>query len=439
MPKGQAMKVSLLLCVLCGGVLIGHATQASSAELDPVVAANNSLAIDLLGKLGEEEKNIFFSPYSVLAALTMTTEGARGETREEMIASLHLPASLETAHVALVTLQSSYGATAEDGAAARLTVANALWGEQSYPFDAETLDKIEGYYGSGGLQSADFVNQPDDERQQINDWVARQTKDRILDLLGPTTVNRDTRLVLVNAIAFLGEWKVPFEPEDTREEPFTLSAGETIAIPLMSRTSLEGGRYGAFRSDGTFFSRHDPEAPTTPGGDGFSVLELPYAGERFSMVILLPERPDGLPALEALLSAERLSGWIGQLRERPVDVWLPRFELSESYSLNQPLIALGMHQAFDPRMANFDGFTTSRDPRDRLFISLVQHQAFLSVDEAGTEAAAATAVVMMRTTGIPPTRPFVPTFRADHPFLFLIRDRESGLVIFVGRLVAPRE
>jgi serpin B len=293
-------------------------------------------------------------------------------------------------------------------------VANRLFGERSYLFEAAFLEAMRAGYGAP-LEPTDFRDAPEAARARINGWVEEQTEKRIANLIPPRALDEDTRLVLVNALYFLGDWLEPFEKEATRPAVFHLSTRATIEVPTMHRA----GRLG--------FARRP----------GLQALELPYKGGTMSMLIVLPEVLDGLRALEDSLTASGLDHIVGALAPTRVAVALPRFEVNPEASLplGDVLKGMGMVTAFDRWKADFTGIANPPRPEDRLYLSQVFHKAFVKTDEKGTEAAAATAAVMLRATGAPVAPPL--EFKADHPFLFFIRDNPSGLVLFMGRVVDP--
>ena len=326
-----------------------------------------------------------------------------------------------------------------------LRVANAVWGEKTYPFDPAYFAAIEKHYGKDLLRNADFINQFSKERATINRWVEEQTKNRIKDLIPdyPPEMARLIRMILVNAIYFKGQWATPFDPKQTKPDTFFLLGGGKTKAPLMHIHHPQT-RYAALSADGTLF-----ETPMTipfqggdkvkkyPAGDGFLMVELPVKGDKLSMVVIAPQKTDGLAALEARLTGKNLAGWMGNLQKRSVEVTLPRFKMDTDYSLGDTLQKMGMKLAFIERVADFTGMSASRNPDDRLYISKVLHKAFVEVNEEGAEAAAATAVIMAVPNSAPATFPFNPVVRADRPFLFLIRDMESGAVLFLGRVTRP--
>ena len=330
-----------------------------------------------------------------------------------------------------------------------LRVANALWGEKTYPFRKSYLETLARYYGTGGLFPADFRNDAAGARREINAWAAEQTGDRIKDLIEPGALDPRTSLVLTNAVYFQGRWAEEFDPRETHPDDFLLAGGGKARVPLMRRADMGAARYAAFRGDGTFFDTpaevvegEKDQSKLYPGSGGFLMLELPYKGHGVSLVLLAPRSADGLGSLEKQLTAAHFRAWADKLRQRAVDVFLPRFKLEAAYDLDEALKGMGMERAFkdptQPGGADFGGMSASTDPRQQLFLSKVLHKTFLEVNEMGTEAAAATAVMAPKSER-PPVRmvPFTPTFRADRPFVFLIRHRQTGSILFLGRVTNP--
>ena len=397
------------LALVTVGVCMASFTPAAAQNAAPdddlaVVAGNTRFALDVYDQLREKNENIFFSPLSVSSALAMTYAGARGATADEMARALHFDAPAVRLHRAFGKLLADLDVP-EDAPGCRLHIANALWAQQDYHFLPDFLALGREHYRAEP-DTLDFAKATEQARQKINAWVAQRTADKIRDLIPPGVLDELTRLVLTNAVYFKGEWATQFDKQQTREAPFTLADGKEESAPLMNQT----GEFG-------FLEQPD-----------LQVLELPYAGGKLSMVILLPRQHDGLPALEKSLSADELARWIGGLAPRKVRVSLPRFKMTCAAELSEVLKKLGMQSAFD-RRADFSGM----DGTQMLYISAVLHKAFVDVNEEGTEAAAATGVVMKLKSGTPS----VPLFRADHPFLFLIRDVRSGSIVFMGRVLDP--
>ncbi len=328
-----------------------------------------------------------------------------------------------------------------------LTIANALFGEGEYPFDPNYLGTMADAYGTGAVSPCDFKDNADAEGARINQWISERTNGLITDLLPPGSLTDATRMVLVNAIHFKALWKEPFDPSDTYESDFTLGDGTKILSRSMSQEA-QSVRYAAFEGNGGFFASPanrtgDSEQGLYPGSEGFTMLEMDYEGQALSMVVLLPRSTNGLAALESKLNARNLTQWIGGLEERPVTILFPLFTSRLNTSLKDILRGLGVTNAFaspdNPLGADFSGMTTSSDLEHSLYLNDVLHQAVIKVGELGTEAAAATAMTMMPKGKIPAqVRPFVPYFGADHPFIYLIRDKQTGTILFLGRVTDPR-
>jgi serpin B len=377
---------------------------AVPADVRTLVQGNNAFAFDLYARLREQEGNLFCSPYSISTALAMTCAGARGETAEQMAKVLHFSLDAGRLHPAcaqMIRTLNGHGLPRDY----QLNVAQSLWGDVRLSVNPDFDRLIQTNYGAR-LRPVDFQDQTEQARQQINRWVESRTHDKIKELLHRDDIDSSTRMVLVNAIYFQAAWHKAFRKTATKEEVF-LADSKRVKTPMMQQT--ERLRYAE--------------------GEGFQAVELPYEGEQLAMVLLLPKEKEGLKKLEQGLTAEKLDGWLDQLAVRRVAVALPRFKLQARFDLAQKLKAMGMPLAFSPA-ADFSGISRS----EKLFISKVIHQAFVSVDEEGTEAAAATAVVMSR-GGMGGETPVA--FRADHPFLFLLRDKHTGSILFLGRVTDP--
>jgi serine protease inhibitor len=425
-------------------------TKAGAAPERHAVAANADFALDLYGQLAKEKegKNLFFSPYSMSSALAMTAEGARGQTADEMGKVLRFPEAAKRLgddaqllpwntgliHTGMAALNDRF--QSKPDTSYEISVANALYGEQTYPFSPDYVATIGKFYGTGAVVPVDFRNLAEAARLQINAWAEEKTRGRIKDLIPQGGVNALTRLVLLNAIYFKGDWATEFDVKATREQDFHVGAGRKQAVAMMHKDGLKGGRYGAFNADGSLFKTPrgfaGGAAPDTlyPGPGGFQIAELPYKGQELSMVLVVPQDLDGLAAVEKRLTAANVATWLDGLEAREMDVAMPKFRLETDYTMKPTLEALGMSQAFDLTKANFDGMVANR--LEPLFISFVIHKAFVEVTEQGTEAAAATAVAVKG--GLPP---FTPTVRADRPFVFAIRDVQTGTILFLGRFADP--
>lgn len=391
---------------------LGRESPASlpSNELAELVAGNTMFAFDLYRQVREDDANLFFSPYSISMALAMTYAGAREETAREMSRALQFYLPQETLHPAFNYLDRQLasrgqGAQGQDGDSFRLNVVNAIWGQRDHRFRSDYLDVLARNYGAG-LRVLDFKAQPEPSRQTINRWVEQQTENRIRDLIPSGAIDSLTRLVLTNAVYFNAAWASQFEESATAPGSFHRIDGVTLTVPMMRQTAHFG--YSA--------------------GDGYEVVELPYDGYELSMVILMPDEGQ-FETFENAIDAEVLQRAVGRLQSARLALTMPKFKLETSLDLNAALQSLGMEAAFDPARADFYNMDGTRD----LFITDVVHKAFVDVDEAGTEAAAATAVVV-GTTSMPadPIEVLV-----DRPFLFLVRDIETDTVLFLGRVVNP--
>lgn len=398
----------LFACTIVAESQVIAATRADNTAA--LVDGNTAFALDLYQRLQPRPGNLFYSPHSVSTALAMTLAGARGQTQKEMAGTLHLSLPPETLHPAFGDLQAHLHAAQAKGHIT-LSVANSLWGQRGEEFLDEFLKLTQRHYGAG-INIVDYVKDTEGARQIINAWVEKKTHSKIKDLLAPSSLSRDTRLVLCNAIYFKGTWATKFNEPRTREADFHLKPGNIVRVPMMVQTE------GSFRMKAL---------------DGLSAIDLPYQGNELSMIVLLPEAVDRLPALEKNLKPQSLKRWLGELAaaaESKVHVFLPKFRTASGFSLEKTLTAMGMPSAFKPGAADFSAMNGERD----LFIDDVVHKALVEVNEEGTEAAGATAVAPRPTAG-PPTS--VAEFHADHPFLFLIRDNQTGSILFFGRIVDP--
>jgi len=387
--------------------LIGRPADSRGGNDTPaLVAGNTAFALDLYARLKNAEGNLFFSPYSISTCLAMTYAGARGSTATQMARTLHFGASPDQLAASFGALQRQLS-DVEKKKGLELNVANGLWAQKDHPFLPAFLDEATKAY-QANLQQTDFHTAAEPAREAINDWVSNQTKGKIADLLQPGVVNEATRLVLVNAIYFKGQWTRQFNKNNTAPAPFSVTAQRKVQAHLMNLTAE--CKYAEV--------------------EGLQLLELPYLGDDLSMVVLLPRATDGLTSLEGLLNEQTLGSWLAHARNQKVNVFLPKFKLTAQFSLAQTLAGMGMSAAFSPS-ADFSGMDGARD----LCISAVVHKAFVDVNEEGTEAAAATGT-MMRSMAVMRPLP-IPVFRADRPFLFLIRDTHSGSILFLGRVADP--
>ena len=374
---------------------------------------NNDFALALYEQLRERPGNLFLSPFSVRAVLGMAEAGAKGETALQMRKALCFTSSDEERHVEFARFSQRLNAAGVGEY--ELKVANSLWCQDGAPLEPRFLDVIGRHY-SGDANVRDFANAPDEAGEAINHWVEDRTKEKIRDLIAPGGIGRDTRLVLVNAVYFKGKWVLQFRKALTRDEPFYLEGGGTVQAPLMRQERQ------------IWYLR----------ADGYQAVELRYRGDDLSMLMLLPDRRDGLRDLEKALSTRMLNQCMWRTRQNRVKLFLPRFKITwGAFDLKDSLRTLGMPIAFTRFQADFSGMNGREPPdEDSLFISTVLHKAFVETNEEGTEAAAATAVAM-EAAGAALRPPPVPVFRADHPFLFAIRDWKTNAILFLGRVTDP--
>lgn len=386
------------------------APAVSSAELAALVDGNNAFAFDLFGTLRQGSDNLFYSPYSISEALAMTWAGAKGSTETSMADALNFTLSQDRLHPAFDSLdlqlkQRGQGAKGTNEEGFKLNVANAIWGQQGFKFLPAFLDVLAENYGAG-LRTVDYINQTEKSRTTINDWVSNQTSGKIKDLIPPGSVNIDTRLVLTNAIYFNAAWLNPFDKNATNSGTFHTLANGDVTVPMMHQT--EGLKYAE--------------------GDNYQAVELPYDGNQLSMVILLPEAGQ-YEAFEKTLNVEKVNSIMAAMQGTSVVLTMPQFQYDATMGLKDVLKQLGMAVAFTPGDADFSGM----DGKKYLFIQDVLHKAYISVNEAGTEAAAASAVIV-GVTAVPVNQAH---FTADRPFIFFIRDIPTGQIIFLGRVLNP--
>ncbi|MFC7156128.1 serpin family protein [Halomarina halobia] len=385
---------------------------APRSDVDVLVAGNAEFACDLLAELrGEEpDSNQFASPHSVSVALAMTWAGARGQTERQMADALRFELDQEALHPAFNALGRSIvpdGETDDGETPFRLETANALWGLADYPYREPFLETLAAHYGAG-MHTVDFVRDPEGARTRINEWVSARTEGKIPELFPEDSFDELTRLVLTNAVYFRATWAKTFDPDATGDAPFTALDGSSSNVPTMRQ------------------SDRFPYAEA----DGVQVVELPYVGGEVGMAVILP--PTGeFEGFEASLDGARLRSLFDSLEETDGTVALPRFTYRSSFSLPETLRALGMPVAFDRRRADFGGMVDLEAAGENVYVDDVVHEAFVAVDEEGTEAAAATGVEMGATSA--PADPF--EMIVDRPFYFAIRHRRTGAVLFLGRVV----
>jgi len=381
-------------------------------DLNTLVKGNSAFALNLYQLLAQNDGNLFYSPYSISEALAMTWGGARGETETQMAAAMQFLLAQDKLHPAFNGLDIELAKRGEnaqgtDGKGFRLNVVNALWGQKNFSFNDDYLDLLAQNYGAG-MRIVDYINATEEARQTINTWVAEQTEQKIKDLIPQGSLDTLTRLVLTNAIYFNAAWASQFEEAMTQDGPFYLLNGESVTVPLM----------------------HQQDTFKYAEGDGYQGVALPYDGNQLSMVILLPAEGQ-FETFEASLDSTRLATILDSLKTAEVNLALPKFQFDSEFSLKQALTNLGMANAFSESEADFSGMDGQKD----LYITDVIHKAYVSVDENGTEAAAASGVIM----GVTSMPLEVQDMQIDHPFIFLIRDNPTGSILFMGRVLNPEE
>ena len=422
MVKGlSALGAAVVVLILAGVALFVYPylplnppradeTGSTQQGIQQVVAANNQFAFEFYSNLSKSESgNIFFSPYSIFSALAITYEGARGQTAEEMKSVFHFPES----SALRPNFAAVYNKVNAPSGEYELRSGNAIWVQYDYPILANYKNNVERYYG-GKAAALDFVKEPEKSRQTINNFIAEQTRGKIKDIIPPGQIDELTRLIISNAIYFKGNWKWQFDKSQTHEGDFKITPTNVVKVQmmLMNPTSKRGIRHN--------FA--DLEK--------FQILELPYKGDKISMLILLPKQ--GYDVNDIDLSAEKLKEYKSKMNEMTFDIIeIPKFEFTRKYNLNNTLSSMGMPIAFDRNAANFSGI----DGTKNLSVTQIIHQAYVKVDEEGTRAAAATIVQIGAGAALPPP----PTvFIADHPFIFIIQEKETGAILFMGRIVDPR-
>ncbi len=388
-----------------------EAVEIDSEASRELVAGNHQFAIDIYQKIKEQDGNIVFSPFSISMALAMVYGGARGTTAEQIAAVMHLPQNEAEIHAAFNWLDQTLenraaGPEGKKNSGFELSIANSIWGQKGFAFQQEYLDLLAVNYGAG-LRAADFVSDPNGSRRAINDWVSDETRKKIQDLLPEGSVTGDTRLVLANAIYFNAPWKDEFKKADTQELPFNLLNGSQVVVPMMHAKKNYGYTYG----------------------DGYRAVALPYRGDQVAMLIILPDEGN-FGSFEEELSAELLSNIIGEMSYDEVNLTLPKFTFETKLSLVDTLVSLGMVDAFDSQNADFSGIDGQRD----LVITDAVHKAFIDVNEEGTEAAAATGIVVGLTSFKEENIILV-----DRPFLYAIFDKVTDSILFFGRVTDPSE
>jgi len=397
------------------GQTLSPITTAEGNSTGIIADANNQFAFSLYSVLAKDRdyagRNLFFSPFSLSSAFAITSEGARGKTADEIRSVFHFPENDTVLRSGFSGLDAIFSSS---DTAYSLRTANALWAEKTYPFLPEYVSTVEHSYGAK-TTNLDFINHAEESRNVINTWVENRTENRIRDLIPPGVIDPMTRLVITNAIYFRGDWVKQFDKNQTTDTDFRTAAGTAVKVPMMQRTDEEAQYRYAENND-------------------LQMLSMPYGhttGNQLSMIVLLP-RSDNLSVTETSLNSGMLSALQQSATLRRVIVYFPKFTLETKYSLPGMLKGMGMPIAFSSS-ADFSGMDGSRN----LSISDVIHQAYIDTDEKGTEAAAATAVVMVAMAAPFGHTEEIPVFRADHPFIFLIQEDKTGAIVFMGRVVNP--
>ncbi len=402
--KKLRIALLFLLAFSLGILVLANSTSFLGENERSVVKASNEFAIDLYNKLKGEDENVFFSPFSVFDALSMTYAGAKGKTETQMAKVLHITLGQKEFHSAFSKIVKDIKSYAPKSQFT-LNIANALWCQKGFNFLKEFTSTIDKYYG-GDFFTLNFSNGKK-AANKINTWVGKQTNDKIKKIVGK--INPLTKLILTNAIYFKGKWVSGFSTSLTKPSTFYVDPNLKIKVPLMYQEANFN-----YMENNTF-----------------QALEMPYKGGDLSMIVLLSKDKYGINELEKSLSASSLKRWISEMSEQKIKVYFPKFKLETGYELEDALSSMGMPNAFDN--ADFSGM----DGRKDLVISKVIHKAYIDVNEKGTEAAAVTSVVMVLTCSPNFSSPKVPIFRADHPFIFFIIDKSTGSTLFMGKITNP--
>lgn len=405
--KGTTYLWRLFTGCLGGIIFLSNMVIANqTTDVQQVIEGNTSFAFALYNHLRAQDGNLFLSPYSISTALAMTYAGAKGTTETQMANTLRFALGQETLHPTFAEYAKQLQNVQRAGNVT-LTLANALWLQQDFSLRDAFINILHQYYATNAFL-VNFKDAAEDARQKMNHWVEQQTQKKITELIPQGALDEQTRLVLTNAIYFKGNWAMPFDKTLTENADFWIRPGEKILTPMMHQRQM--------------FAYAENET--------LQMLEMPYNGDELSLLIFLPKAQDGLAEIETALSSEQINIWLSDLSVREVEVYLPTFKFAATFNLSQTLAAMGMPDAFSEQ-ADFSGMEAAK----QLSISEVIHKAFVEVNEEGTEAAAATGVVV-GVTSIQEPSP-TPIFNADHPFFFLIRDNALRSVLFMGRVVDP--
>ncbi len=404
--------VSILTATLAAGAA---PARSQGDDTTMLVAGNNAFAFDFYRQAaGQDDANLIFSPFSISQAFGMLWAAARADTAQQIADTMHYPLAQDELHPAFAALLSDLSerdTAGGDGERLQLNIANALWAQQDFPFREAYIDLVREFYG-GGLFFADFIATPDRAREDINRWIEDETKEKIRDMLGPGAIGSDTRMVLVNAIYFNGAWLYPFEEFATQDDTFTLLDGSTVTVPMMSQQESFGYMQG----------------------EGFQAVELPYFGGDVAMLIVLPDEGQ-FEAVRSGLDAERFDAIRQSLAPETVRLTMPRWEFESALDLKASLAAMGMADVFDRERADLSGMFDPAAVGENLFVSAALHKAYIGVDEAGTEAAAATAIIVGVTSA--PVQVELIELRLDRPFVYTIVDRQTGSILFLGQVMNP--
>ncbi|MCX7608587.1 MAG: serpin family protein [Anaerolineales bacterium] len=417
-----ALAAASLFLSACGGATVAASSlprntnpQASVSDIQELTAGNTAFAFDLYQQMRRgDNPNLVYSPYSISLAFAMTYAGARGETATQMAQAMHYTLAPERLHPAFNALSLDLDQRSlevegvEEADRFQLSLANSLWGQKNWSFLPDYLDLLATHYGAG-MRLVDFESAPEAARRQINDWVSDQTQKRIRNMIPPGMIDPLTRFVLVNAIYFKATWQFEFDPDKTADRPFYLLNGQTVNVPMMSVDQATPFSYAA--------------------GEGWQAVALPYKGGLVEMIVIVPDQGT-FEAFEAEWTAERYNQIVSALQPQMVRLSMPKFKFDNDHNLVALLTTLGMHDAFDPNRADFSGIDGKRD----LYITTALHKAFIATDEKGTEAAAATTIII-GVTSMPIDEGILLTI--DRPFFYVIRDVPTGTILFMGRVLDP--
>jgi serpin B len=378
-------------------------------DLKVVSQGINKFSFDLYKKLKDKnkEENLLYSPASISITLAMTYAGASGNTEKQMANVLNFTLPQHRIHLAYSKLIENLKSNKDY----ELNIANALWLQKDYKYLQEFLNIMEKYY-KGGFNEVDYKTNPEGARRKINDWVSRETKGKIKDILNPGDIKEYTRFVLTNAIYFKGKWQTEFDKKSTKDEDFYLINGQKTKVKMMYQNNI--------------FNYYE--------NDDLQLLEIPYKGNKISMVIILP-KVGKFKTVENMMDEKKLQEWMKSARKKEVVTYIPRFKFTQRFELSENLFEMGMEDAFDEDKVDFSGISGEKD----LYIRNVIHKAFVEVNEEGTEAAAATAVGGWLIISLHQEQVLPIIFNADHPFIFLIRDKETGSILFMGRVMDPNK